>query len=86
MSDLENILTDFISFTEKSAAVTNGQPASAQIGGATEGSGHSAQPTVRINQTSALSTQPGPQLNLAANKIPTSNAAPQKANFNSYTT
>lgn len=85
MSNLENILTEFIYFTEKSAAVTSGQPATPQIGGATEGSGHSAQPTVRRNETSALATQPGPQLNLAPTKIPTSNATPQQAKFNSFT-
>lgn len=90
MDDLANILREFTVFIEKSAAVMPATTPSTTPGGSTEQAGQTGvvaqagQPTVRINETNAISTQPSPQLAMTTNKAPTSNAAPKQLNFNSF--
>ena len=82
MSNLENILSEFTSFIDKSAAVMNTpaggaapQPAQAPVAG---------QPTVRANETHPNSTLKSPVVPAGLGKVPTSNAAPKKIDFKSF--
>ena len=91
MSNLENILNEFASFIEKSAAAMNASTATTIPGGSTDQSGQlpatppqAGQPVVRVNETNSISTQATPQLAMGANKVPTSNAAPKKIDFKSF--
>lgn len=98
MSNLENILSEFASFIDKSAAVMNTpaggavpQPAQAPAAGSTEQSGQTptagptaGQPTVRANETNPISTLKSPVVSAGLGKVPTSNAAPKKIDFKSF--
>jgi hypothetical protein len=91
MSNLENILSEFAAFIEKSAAVMNAPIGNTVQGGSTDQSGQTpaitpqaGQPVARVNETNAISTQQSPQLAVATNKVPTSNAAPKKIDFKSF--
>ena len=93
MSNLENILSEFTSFIDKSAAAMNNSASSQPIqAGSTEQSGQmpaappqAGQPVARVNETNPISTQQSPQLAMTVNKAPTSNAAPAKIDFKSFT-
>lgn len=91
MSNLANILSEFTSFIEKSAVAMNTPAGGTVQGGSTDQSGQTpaiapqaGQPTARVNETNTISTQQAPQLAMAVNKAPTSNAAPKKIDFKSF--
>jgi hypothetical protein len=91
MSNLENILSEFASFIDKSAAAMNTPAGGTVQGGSTDQSGQmpaappqAGQPVARVNETNTISTQQAPQLAMATNKAPTSNAAPKKIDFKSF--
>ena len=98
MSNLENILSEFASFIDKSAAAMNTsvggttpQQAQAPAAGSTEQSGQTpaagpvaGQPTVRANETNPISTLKSPLVSAGPGKAPTSNAAPKKIDFKPF--
>jgi hypothetical protein len=90
MYNTENILNVFKTFVEKSAAVMQAPQTGLTTGESTERAGQTStaptagQPMVRVNETNAISTQATPQLSQPITKVPTSNAAPKKINFNSF--
>lgn len=90
MNDLVAILNDFTSHINKSAMLMQGNPTPASTGTPQDQAGQAGavatagQPTVRTNETNAISTQQAPPLAMPVHKAPTSNAAPKQINFNSF--
>lgn len=94
MDDISGILSEFTRFTSDSyvfklAQVAATQPATPgsttqEQAGQTSSSPLAGQPSARVNETNAIATQPAP-MTTSLSKIPTSNAAPAKHDFTTYT-
>ena len=90
MYNTENILNEFASFVEKSAAAMHTPQTGLTTGESTEQSGQasatpvSGKPVARVDETNAISTHSAPQVSQPLNKVPTSNAAPAQIDFNSF--